>query len=275
MSQKSKIKNHKLSAIVITRNEEERIRECLKSLFFANEIIVVDSGSIDKTVDIAKKYGAIVVEKTNSNFSDSRNRGAKMAKGNWLLYVDADERVTPALKKEILSQITNHQARSAKLRLSPITSYAIPRRNFLLGHEMKYGGWWPDYVLRLIKRKALKMWKGELHEQPEIDGKAGKLKNPLIHNTHRSLTTMIAKTNEWSEIEAKLMYDSNHPKMNITRFFTAAFREFWYRAIRRKGFLDGSVGIIEIIYQVFSRFVSYAKLWELQITEHRTPNTEH
>ena len=255
-----KLNKQKISAIVISKNEEERIGECLKALSFADEVVVVDNGSVDRTVEIAKRKGAKVINLKAGNFSELRNIGAKEATGKWLLYIDADERVTLRLKKEILQQIQNDE----------FSAYAIPRRNILLGREMRYGGWWPDYVMRLIKKDALKSWRGELHEQPEIRRKTGKLKNPLIHNTHRNLTNMVAKTNEWSEIEARLMYKANHPKMNIARFLSAMFREFWYRAIAKKGFLDGPVGIIEIIYQIFSRFVSYAKLWEMQLDNKKT-----
>lgn len=250
-----------LSVIVIAKNEEERIAKCLKSVSFADEIIVVDDGSIDKTVEIAKKHGAIVFKNHGASFSELRNKGAKEANGEWLLYIDADESVSSKLREEIESRITNHELR--------INAYAIPRKNILLGKEMKHGGWWPDYVIRLIRKDSLKGWKGELHEQPEIDGDLGKLKNPFIHYTHRNLSEMVEKTNDWSEIEAMLMYAENHPPMNIVRFFSAMFREFWYRAIKEKGFLDGPVGVIEIIYQVFSRFVSYAKLWEMQLQGER------
>ena len=250
-----------LSVIVIAKNEEERIAVCLKSMAFADEIIVVDDGSLDKTEEIAKKHGARVVNLQKGSFSDRRNLGAKEASGEWLLYVDADELVTPALRKELNSKFQNPK--------SKFNAYAIPRRNILLGHEMKHGGWWPDYVLRLIKKDSLVEWKGELHEQPEIKGEVGKLVNPLIHNSHRNLTEMVEKTNDWSEIEAKLMFGKDHPPVNLPRFGSAMFREFWYRAIIKKGFLDGPVGVIEIIFQVFSRFVSYAKLWEMQL---RDPN---
>ena len=262
-TQNSKLKTQidksktKISVVVIAKNEEKRIGECLDSVKWADEIIVVDDSSIDKTEDIAIKHGARVVNLQKGSFSDRRNLGAKGASGVWLLYIDADELVTPALRKELKSKIQNPK--------SKFNAYAIPRRNILLGHEMKHGGWWPDYVLRLIRYESLNGWKGDLHEQPEIEGNVGKLNKPLIHNSHRSLTEMVEKTNDWSEIEAKLMFEANHPQMNLSRFATAMFREFWYRAIIKKGFLDGPIGIIEIIYQVFSRFVSYAKLWEMQL----------
>jgi glycosyltransferase involved in cell wall biosynthesis len=252
------MKNQKLSAIIIAKNAEKQIKDCLESLnFWVFEIIVVDTGSIDETCEIAKKYGARVIKYTKGSFSDWRNKVAREAKGDGFLYIDADERVTPLLRKEIESRIIDQE--------SSISAYAIPRKNILLGRKMKYGGWWPDYVVRLIKKEAFDKWEGELHEQPKIKGSVGKLENPLIHVTHRSLTEMVDKTNEWSEIEARLLYESNHPQIVWWRFFSVALREFWYRAIKKKGFLDGTVGIIEIVYQIYSRMITYAKLWELQV----------
>ena len=249
----------KITSLIVAKNEQNLIKDCIKSVKWTDEIIVVDNVSTDKTAAIAKKLGAKVFEFTKNaesgHFGEIREFAAKKATNEWLLYIDADERVPEKLKKEILSLNPENDA------------YAIPRKNNLLGHDMNWGGWWPDYVLRLIKKDKLKGYFGELHEQPIIDGKIGKLKNPLYHITHQSLTEMIEKTNNWSEIEAKLMYDANHPSMNIPRFCTALFREFWYRAFVKLGFLDGPIGIIEIMYQIFSRFVSYAKLYEMQLNE--------
>lgn len=247
----------KLSAIIITRNEEERVEECIRSVSFVDEIIVIDSGSKDKTVDIAKKLGAKVISFPKGSFSEIRNKGAKEAKGDWILYVDADERVTPSLHDEI-SQLVNKS-------ISQFSAFAIPRRNIILEKEMKHGGWWPDYAKRLFRKDRFKKWVGELHEEPVFAGELGHLKNPLIHLKHDNLSDMIEKTNEWSEIEARLMYEANHPSMNILRFFTAMFREFWLRMIKYRAFLDGPEGVIYAIYQMWSRFVSYAKLWEMQL----------
>ncbi len=249
-----------ISGIVIARNEEKMIEECLESLEWVDELIVIDNGSEDRTSYLAKKDGAKVFEykkaANQGSFSKIREFSLSKAKGEWVLFVDADERVTPELKREILEKIEN---------LNGFSAFAIPRRNNLLGHEMHWGGWWPDYVLRLLRKDKLKGYQGELHEQPVVEGEIGKLRNPFIHVTHRSLSEMIEKTNKWSEIEAKLMFDASHPPMNIVRFGTAVIREFWYRAVLKLGFLDGPIGIIEIIYQCFSRFISYAKLWEMQM----------
>ena len=130
---------------------------------------------------------------------------------------------------------------------------------------MKHCGLWPDFVLRLIKKDKLKGWYGELHEQPIIDGEISHLKEPFVHIKHKNLSDMVDKTNEWSEIEAKLMYDAHHPKMNMFRFASAGFREFWKRMILQVAFLDGTEGVIYGMYQVFSRLISYSKLWEMQL----------
>lgn len=249
----------KISAIVLAKNSEDLIVDCLDSINWADEIVVVDDHSSDKTREIARKAGGKVFT-FSGNFSEKRNFGAKKAIGDWLLYIDVDERVTPLLRKEIRKVINGFQK---------ISAYAVPRRNIFLGHEMRWGGWWPDYVIRFIKKDSLLGWEGELHEQPKIEGKIEKLKNPLTHFSHRTLREMVDKTNDWSLVEAKLLYNSGHPKMTWWRFLSIGFREFWDRGIKKMGFLDGTVGVIEVIYQSFSRMITYTKLWEMQIKEKR------
>jgi glycosyltransferase involved in cell wall biosynthesis len=233
-----------ISAIVLIGGhyDEKLLKKCLDSISWCDEIVKVDTANID------------------GSFSEWRNVGAKSAKSEWLLYIDTDEEITPKLKDQILQVVGSNE----------FAGYAIPRRNIFLGRKMHWGGWWPDYVLRLIKKDKLKTWAGDLHEQPMIEGRVCHLKEPLLHTTHRSLTEMVNKTNKWSEIEAKLLYESGHPKMNIFRFCSAGFREFWYRGIVKLGFLDGTVGVIEIIYQVYSRLITYSKLWELQLQNARS-----
>ena len=247
-----------ISVVIITKNEEKMITDCLKSIDFASEIIVVDTGNTDKTNEIAKKYKARIVKyKGRPNFAGWRNQGLKSASGDWILYIDADERLTPLLKNEI-SNVSNE-----------FSAYAIPRKNFIFGKEFKHGGQFPDYQKRLFKRSELEKWEGNLHEEPVYEGELGHLKNPMLHIKHESLSEMVEKTNEWSEVEAKLMLDAKHPRMNIKRFTSAMAREFWNRMIRQMAFLDGGEGIIYGLYQVFSRFVSYAKLWEMQLNASR------
>lgn len=249
-----------LSIVIITKDSADKIEDCLKSAkSLAGEILLIDGGSTDGTVEIARKHNARVINQMGEGYADWRNQGIKEAKGEWIFYLDSDERVIPELKTEIKKLLSN----KAIKQLSYLV-YAIPRRNIILGKEMRHGGWWPDYVKRLYEKSTFKEWVGDLHEEPVFEGKMGHLKNPMIHLKHNNLSEMIEKTNRWSEIEAKLLFDAGHPEMSWWRFFRIMATELWYRLIIKKGFLDGVEGVIYAIYQMWSKFVTYAKLWEMQ-----------
>ena len=160
----------KISAIVLTKNSSNLIDDCLASIGWVDEIIIVDSDSTDSTVKKAEKHGNVKVFQKEGSFSEKRNFGAKKAEGDWLFYIDSDERVTPLLKREIEQTVNDHY----------FAAYAIPRKNILLGHEMKHGGWWPDYVLRIFKKDALVKWEGELHEQPKLKGEVEHLQKDYL-----------------------------------------------------------------------------------------------
>lgn len=226
-----------LTAIILTRGDKN-LEKLKKSLSFCDEILVFkDENLLD--------------------FSAMRSKAVRLAKGDVVFFVDDDEEITDKLKDEILAP--------AKHWPLGVAAYAIPRRNFIFRKEMKHCGLWPDFVIRLIKKDSLLGYAGKLHEQPKLEGKLEYLKSPLIHRKHDNLTEMVDKTNIWSEVEARLMFEAGHPKMNIVRFFSAGFREFYLRMIRQVAFLDGAEGVIYGLYQVFSRLVSYSKLWELQL----------
>jgi len=247
----------KISVIILTKNEEKMIDDCLKSLGFADEILVVDTGNTDSTNSIARKRNATIIPYSGtSNYAAWRNAGLTAAKGDWVLYVDADERVTPLLGSEIMEITKNEKARSG---------YAIPRRNFIFGKEFKHSGQYPDYQKRLFKKSELLKWTGEMHEEPNFKGELGYAKNAILHKKNMTIREMIEKTNKWSEVEAKLMIEAHHPPMNLPRFGSAIAREFLLRMVEQMAFLDGIEGIIYAIYQVFSKFTSYAKLYEMQL----------
>lgn len=241
-----------ISSIVIAKNEEARIGECLAALAWTDEIIVVDNGSTDGTVRIAQASGARVVSLKGGDFSALRNAGMRQAGGKWILYVDADEIVTGDLKTEIIRTINKKQ--------ETMSGYFLRRRNFYLGRE------WPhqDEHLRLFRKNALKGWQGVLHESPLITGPTAALSRPLLHHTHRSLSEMIAKTNEWSALEARLRFDAGHPPVAPWRLWRVMATAFFDSFIAQGGWRAGTVGWIESIYQAFSICVTYAKLWELQ-----------
>ncbi|OGM62398.1 hypothetical protein A2961_03450 [Candidatus Woesebacteria bacterium RIFCSPLOWO2_01_FULL_39_21] len=252
----------KLSVIIPAKNEEVVIKDCLESVNWVDEVIVIDNNSSDRTVEIAREFKVNIYKYAKGNYSDRRNFGLKFAHGEWVLFLDADERITPLLRSEILKIITDE-----KLQMSN-SAYAIPRKNIIFGKEFKHGGWWPDYNKRLFKKDSFEKWEGELHEEPIFRGILGHLINPMTHFKNMTMAEMVDKTNKWSEAEAKLMFEAGHPPMNIIRFTTAVFREFWLRGVKQRAFIDGFEGTIYAVYQIFSRFVSYAKLWELQVKRH-------
>ncbi|MBM3283674.1 glycosyltransferase family 2 protein [Candidatus Gottesmanbacteria bacterium] len=240
-----------ISAIIITRNEEENIAECIESLDFTDEIVAVDNHSNDQTIAKAKLLKAKVYQVAGLDFSYLRNIGKEKAKSEWLLYVDADERISNDLAEEI---------KVITAKPSTFSAFYVLRQNYY------FGKLWPnrEKIIRLIKKEALIGWQGKLHETPIVAGKVGYLKAPLLHYTHRDLTSMVKKTNEWSEIEAQLRYKSGHPSMSWWRFFRVMISAFLESYFNNGGWKVGTTGLIESIYQAFSMFITYAKLWEKQ-----------
>jgi glycosyltransferase involved in cell wall biosynthesis len=233
----------KISAVVLIGGKVNRklLKKCLDSLSWVNEVVKVETGE------------------KNGGFSDWRNSGIKMAKGDWVLYIDSDEEVTKELGDEIGEETLKNG----------FSAYAIPRRNYIFGKEFRHGGTWPDYQKRLFLKKDFIKWIGDLHEEPVFNGDLGHLKSPIIHHKDITISEMIDKTNKWSGIEAKLMFNAHHPRMNLIRFFSAGFREFWKRMVVQMAFLDGKKGVVYGLYQVYSRLISYSKLWEMQLKSGR------
>lgn len=245
-----------ISAIVIAKNEENMIADCLDSVSFCDEIIVVDGGSEDRTAEVAKRMGAKVFNFKSDDFSEMRNFGLRKAKGEWILYVDADERVSKELREEVTHLITNDG------RIQKLNGYSLKRKNFYLGSSKKNE--WPhiEKLERLFRKDRLRGWKGRLHESPIFVGQTGELDGFLLHYTHRDLSSMLAKTIEWSKIEAQLRFKANHPKITWWRFLRVLLTAFFDSYIMQRGWKAGVVGLIESIYQAFSMFITYARLWE-------------
>jgi len=242
----------KISIIILAGNAQEEIVPALETSKFADEIIIVNTGSTDKTPEIALKMGARVVHTTGDSFSKWRNDGAKAAKGDWLLYLDSDERIPVKLAREIRNTIEN-----------PIhDAYTISRYEVFLGKHLEH--WGDPRVLRLIKKASLKRWEGKLHEQPKINGTVGDLHHQMVHLSHKNIDEKLIGTINWSRMEAKMLFDANHPKMVWWRFPRIMLTEFWDRCIKQGLWKDGTEGWIEIIYQMFSKFVTYERLWEMQ-----------
>lgn len=244
----------KLSGIVIARNSEDLIADCLDSLFFCDEVIVVDNDSSDRTREIAKKMGAKVFEHRSSDFSIQRNFALSKTSGDWVIYVDSDERVTPDLADEIRNAIGS----------TSFSAFKIQRKNFYLGSSRKNEWPYVEKLERLFRKEKLVEWYGELHESPRVKGEIGELKRYLVHYTHRNLSLMLKKTIEWSRIEAELRFNAGHPKITWWRFFRVMLTAFFDFYIKQGGWKVGAVGLIESLYQAFSIFITYARLWEMQ-----------
>jgi (heptosyl)LPS beta-1,4-glucosyltransferase len=252
----------KISAVIIAKNVENLIADCIDSVGFCEEVIVIDDGSTDRTADISKHLGAKVFTLLARSFAERRNYGLRKAKGTWVLYIDADERVSPELKREIQAVL--------KKEKNDIVAYRLQRKNFYLGkHE------WPyiEKLERLFKRKYLQEWYGELHETAQVEGEIGELDGFLLHYTHQDLSSMVEKTILWSKIEAELRYKADHPKMSWWRFLRVMITAFYLSYIQQKGWKIGTAGLIESMYQSFSMFITYARLWEMQNKNERSKIT--
>ncbi|MCL4397662.1 glycosyltransferase family 2 protein [Patescibacteria group bacterium] len=246
----------KLSAVVFTfwPEEEHYLEACLKSVHFADEVIVVDNGATEKTLEIARKYTKKIYRTASKDFSEMHNLGKEKATSDWVLFIDADERVSLALQKEILKELESPRS----------DAYELRRVNFFLGKEVKFGDRYPDYVTRLFKKDRLEGWTGVIHESSKVSGEIGKLEAPLYHLTHRDIFSMMEKTINFSEREARLRLAANHPKVVGWRLVRVFLTEFYSRLVKYQGWRQGTEGWIDGIFQSFSLFIVYAKLWEMQ-----------
>lgn len=248
------------SVVILTKNEEKFLQNCINSVrTCALEIIVIDNGSTDMTVPIAQQNNCTVYHSDEQSFSARRELGLKVAKGEWILYLDADERITPELATEINSISAN---KISNYNTQP-TTYVLNREDYYLGTV------WPSIspMHRLFFKQALKGWHGIIHETPIVDGLIGTCKNKIIHLTHVDIDSMLRNTLKWSSYEAQLRFDQNHPPIVWWRLIRVLLTAWFHSFISQKGYTKGTVGWIESLYQGCSMFLTYAKLWELQNKE--------
>lgn len=247
-----------ISVLIPVKDEEEEIVECLESAKWADEVIVLDNGSTDKTAKLVKSrsWAKYIFEK-GGGYDTRKNKLRELAKGEWLFYLDADERITPLLREELINVAKNKRS---------LGGYAVPRRNFLLGKELKFGGWGEDYVMRFFRRSVLVRFEGGLHEQAIFEGPFGKLREPLIHFQPTTIEEAFDKSIAWSKLEAELFLAPgvNHPSVVWWRVLKMGWATAFERLIKKQGFRDGIEGWIESIYQGFHTMMVYLQLWELQ-----------
>ena len=243
----------KISATIITFNEEKNISRCLKSLDFCDEIIVVDSLSTDKTVEIAKSFGAKVILQKFLGHIAQKQLAVDNATYDWILSLDADEEISDELKKSILEVKSNPK----------YDAYSMNRISFHLGRWIKYGGWYPDKKVRLFNRKKA-YWGGyNPHDKVIVEGKIGHLKGDIKHYVFKDLTHNIDTNNKYSSIMAKDLYEKGI-KFSYLKLFLKPIGKFLEVYIYKRGFLDGLPGFIIAVGASYSMFLKFAKLWELE-----------
>ncbi len=242
-----------LSAIVLTRNEERNITDCLRSLAWADELIVLDSYSEDRTVELAAQLGARIYKRRFVNFADQHQAALALPSHDWVLSVDGDERATPELGEEIRRVIEQP---------SPV-GWWVPRHNIIWGREIRHAGWYPDYQLRLMRRdRARYDPEREVHELVLLDGEAGYLQHALTHYNYRTVKEFLRKQEYYTTLQARVLHKSGvRPRWRSLVGQPA--REFWRRYVSLQGYRDGGHGLLLSIFLAYYTGLAYWRLRRL------------
>ena len=243
-----------LSIVIITKNEESNLARTLQSVTWADEIVIVDSGSTDRTREIAASFQAKFFVEPWKGFAAQKNSALQKATGDWVLSLDADEEVEPALASEIQQTLT------AK---SSATGFWIPRKNFFLARWIRHGGFYPDPKLRLFRRGAGKFEDRLVHEDIKISGPTAKLKNHLLHHAYPTLESYLEHMNRYSSLGAEMAVAGNRPVgFSFLDIVIRPRLTFFYNYVLRGGFLDGREGLLLHLYHANYVSWKYAKAWE-------------
>lgn len=236
--------------VVLTKNEERNIAACLGSVQWADELIVLDSFSEDATVEIARIFGAKVYQRQFVNYPDQRNAALELAEGDWVLFIDADERATPELAAEVRRVIENE----------PPVGWWVPRKNYIFGRWTRHAGWSPDYQLRLFRRHRARYDEArEVHELVILDGEAGYLESALIHYNYDNVAQFFARQGLYTDYEARAMFKRG-VRVKPQNFILQPLREFRRRYISLEGYRDGLHGLLLSSLMAYYELVKYVKL---------------
>jgi glycosyltransferase involved in cell wall biosynthesis len=245
----------KISAAIITFNEEKNIRDCLESIKWIEEIIIVDSFSTDRTVDICKEYTQKIFQREWPGHVRQKQFALEQAQGEWILSLDADERLSPEAAEEMKKEIFDD--------VPDIDGFRFPRHSYYLGRWINHGGWYPDCKLRLI-RKGKGRWGGrDPHDKIIADGPTKPLKGEILHYVYDNLSHQLETVNSFSTISAE-QWNKEGKKFNLFLIFLRPPIRFLEMYVWKKGFLDGFPGFVIAMASAFYVFLKYAKLWELQ-----------
>jgi glycosyltransferase involved in cell wall biosynthesis len=247
----------KVSVTIITLNEAAHIGPAIDSVSWADEIILVDSGSRDDTCEIARRKGARVETRAWTGWVDQKNHAAALASNDWILSLDADERVTSALAGEVQTLLAAEP---------PLRGYRAPRVTFHLGRWIRSTDFYPDYQTRLYDRRSAR-WQGEyVHESVVVTGTTGRLEHEIEHYSFEHLSDQLARINAYSSLAARQMWEQGRRAgpVGMVVHPTAAFLRNY---VLRRGFIDGTAGLLLSIMNAYGVFVKFAKLWELELNE--------
>ena len=238
----------KLTAIILTLNEEKLIADCVKSLAWADEVVVFDSYSDDETVEIARANNALVFQSTFENYAQQRNAALDSVTTDWVFFVDADERGSDELGDEIREKIATKSE----------TAWHVPRHNYIFGKLTLGAGWYPDYQLRLLKHGKVRYIR-PVHEVGEVEGDEGYLETPLVHYNYLDKAQFHKTQRAYSTYEATILKEQGtRPKPQ--NFILQPLRQFWWRFVTLKGFQDGMHGFRLSVFMMYYEWVKYRKL---------------
>ena len=243
-----------ISLVIITFNEEENIKRCIKSAEFVSEVIVLDSGSVDRTVEIASQLGARVEVQSFKGYRQQKEDATKLAKYDWVLSLDADEAISEPLAEEIHSKFQ-----------SVLNSYdgaEIPRLSYYLGKWIRHGGWYPDRQIRLFKKNSSAWVSDHVHERVKVP-RSIKFKNSIYHWVFKDIEDQVQTNNEYSSLGAIALH-SKGVHFCIYRLLVKPVSKFIETYIWKRGFLDGLPGFIISVSAAYSVFLKYSKLWEMK-----------
>ena len=239
-----------VSVVIVTKDEERNIRDALESVRDFEDIVVLDAFSTDGTPAICREYTSRVYQQEWRGYARQKQAAVDRAEKQWVLILDADERVTPELKKEI----------SERIQEAAFSGYYLPRKSFFLGRWMRHSGWWPDYILRLFRKETAYIEPREVHEKVVVNGAVGYLKEPLEHYTYRTISDYIRKMENYSTLSAQEQGDKKDaPLISMALNPFAVFIKMFFL---RQGFRDGMHGFILAGLYSFYTFLKYAKIWE-------------
>lgn len=246
-----------LSVAIITLNEEAKLGKTLDSLRgLAQEIIVVDSGSTDRTLEIARAHGAKVFSEAWKGYSAQKNSALAKATGDWVLSLDADEALEPELAEEIRAVV-------GRAGDDGVHAYFIPRKNFFFGRWIRHGGFYPDPKLRLFRRGTARFKERMVHESMECDGPTGRLRHALLHDAYPTLSAYLEVCNKYSTLSAEIAREKGHRRFSLWNIVLRPWATFGYNYFVRLGFLDGKEGLLLHLYHAGYVSWTYAKAWEM------------